>query len=446
MHRRCGIVAAPPSLPFGDGLRPAPDETVRRPRGARSDELFRLESATPSDTNDWVRQSQDSKVFTKIVNIRPSSRGRIEGETIWSAASTTPSLRRGKYAVTVNNKAKIQDLLSVVEAAYSVDLPAQQWTTGVLDAADRVFGNKLGGFACSFRATPNDTITIDRSSAAIVWQDPALISRIFDGLTQAPPGWLSGYLKDVRSAGRCLLTSEVDPQRKLSYRSELARTGVHDGINVCCLDLDREGFLLSLGIPSSIGFTAEVRDNLSKVATHILAARRLRKRLAGEAAAGNGAESASASAAVLAPDGALLDARGEAKMADARRALRTAVLDVERARTSLRDQPGPALAMWKGLVSARWSLVDEFDSHGSKYVVARENAPRPTGLVSLTPTERCVVTYASRGYSTKEIAYTLGISATTVRVLLMRAVRRCGVSGRDELLQLCRQSEGNTGS
>jgi DNA-binding CsgD family transcriptional regulator len=302
---------------------------------------------------------------------------------------------------------------------------------------------------------PDDTITIDRSSAAIVWQDPALVGKIFDGLTHAPPGWLAGYLSDVRSAGRCLLTSEVDPERKLSYRSELARGGVHDGINVCCLDLDREGFLLSLGIPSGIGFTPEVRNNLSKVATHILAARRLRKRLAGEtaaksaasvsSAAGNAATPAS-SAAVLSPDGALLDAQGEAKLADARRALRTAVLDVERARTALRHEPGSALALWKGLVSARWTLVDEFDSHGSKYVVARENAPRPKGLVSLTPTERCVVTYAARGYSTKEVAYTLGISATTVRVLLMRAVRRCGVASRDELLQLCRQAEGNTGS
>jgi DNA-binding CsgD family transcriptional regulator len=141
-----------------------------------------------------------------------------------------------------------------------------------------------------------------------------------------------------------------------------------------------------------------------------------------------------------------LHAEGEAKLAGGRRALRAAVLDVEQARTSLRTQPGPALALWKGLVSARWTLVDEFDSHGAKYVVARENAPRPTGLVSLTPTERCVVTYAARGFSTKEIAYTLGISATTVRVLLMRAVRRCGVRGREELLQLCRERAPETDS
>jgi len=264
-------------------------------------------------------------------------------------------------------------------------------------------------------------------------------------LTLAPPGWLSGYLKDVSSAGRCLLTSEIDPQAKLSYRDELARTGVHDGINVCCLDLDREGVLLSLGIPSGNGFNLEMRQNLSRVATHVLAGLRLRKRLAASAAPPVTAASApQAVGAVLSPAGALLHAEGEAKVAGARRALRTAVLDVERARTSLRNEPTPALALWKGLVSARWTLVDEFDSRGSKYVVARENAPLPTGLVSLTPTERCVVTYAARGFSTKEVAYTLGISATTVRVLLMRAVRRCGVRSREELLQLCRDSSDAT--
>jgi DNA-binding CsgD family transcriptional regulator len=288
---------------------------------------------------------------------------------------------------------------------------------------------------------PDYTMTIDRSSAAIVWQAPELVERIFDGLTHAPPGWLAAVLKGVRSAGQCLLTSEVDPQMKLSYRGELSRKGVHDGINLCCLDLDREGFLLSLAIPSRNGFNLEMRQSLTKVATHVLAGLRLRKRIAAHGTKPPSAESTPESvSAVLSPEGAFLHAQGEAELSGARRALRTAVLDVERARTSLRSQPGSALALWKGLVSARWTLVDEFDSRGSKYVVARENAPRPAGLVSLTPTERCVVTYAARGFSTKEIAYTLGISATTVRVLLMRAVRRYGVRSREELLQLCREN------
>jgi DNA-binding NarL/FixJ family response regulator len=51
-----------------------------------------------------------------------------------------------------------------------------------------------------------------------------------------------------------------------------------------------------------------------------------------------------------------------------------------------------------------------------------------------------VVTYAARGFSTKEIAYTLGLADTTVRVLIMRAVRRAGVRDRNELLALARST------
>jgi len=70
--------------------------------------------------------------------------------------------------VATNNKGKPNDLLAIIEAAYCVDGSPQQWTTELLDAADRALGSKLGGFACSFRAKPDDTISIDRSSAAVV--------------------------------------------------------------------------------------------------------------------------------------------------------------------------------------------------------------------------------------------------------------------------------------
>jgi DNA-binding CsgD family transcriptional regulator len=140
--------------------------------------------------------------------------------------------------------------------------------------------------------------------------------------------------------------------------------------------------------------------------------------------------------AILSPEGKLLHADGAAKLAGARQALQAAVRDIERARTSSRDDVERALNLWKGLVSARWTVVDEFDTHGEKYIVARENPVRATSLSKLTPTERCVVTCVARGFSTKEVAYTLGINDATVRVLLMRAARRYGVRGRRELLKL----------
>jgi len=335
---------------------------------------------------------------------------------------------------------RTSDLLSIVEAAYTIDGPLQAWTGRLLEATSLSIDNGLGGFACTFNANPEGTIAIDRGSAAVVHQPPEIVDAIFDGLTQAPPGWLSAYLKGGGGIARCLMTSEVDPQRKLTYRDRLAKSGVHDGLNIACMDVDQRGLLLSIGLPAGRTISAAERTDFVRVGTHILAALRMRARLAPPASGTPVADLREAGGAVLFPNGDVAHADGDAALGRARRALHTAVRDITQARTIMRADTSRALGMWKGLVSARWTLVDHFESNGTRYVVARENAPRAKGLAALTPAERCVVTYAARGSTTKEIAYALGISDTTVRVLLMRAARRCGARNRAALLALGRSA------
>jgi DNA-binding CsgD family transcriptional regulator len=334
--------------------------------------------------------------------------------------------------------AGMPDMLSIVEAAYAVEAPVRDWTGGLLSATNSSIGTGLGGFACEFHANADGTMAIDRTSAAALNQPPETVNAIFDGLTHAPPGWLSSYTANPRSASFCVLTSEVDPNFHLAYRDRLASHGVHDGINVACMDLDRRGVLISLGVGEGEHLPPPVRHNLARVATHIVAGLRLRGRVQNATLpkADRLPSAADPGDAILSPEGKLLHADGEAKLASARRALQKAVSDVENARTSLRGDVERALGLWKGLVSARWTLIDQFDEHGVKYIVARENSPTATVLSKLTSAEHCVVMFAARGFSTKEIAYTLGISPATVRVLLMRAARRCGVKGRRELLKL----------
>jgi DNA-binding CsgD family transcriptional regulator len=334
------------------------------------------------------------------------------------------------------------DVLSIVEAAYSLDDPQKQWAQRLLEVADRSVGRGLAGFACAFDASRTDGIvTIDRESAAIINQPVELVHAIFDGLTLAAPGWLSRYFSGERGVPRCLLTSEVDPRKKLNYRDRLARTGIHDGINLVCVDLDRRGLLLSLAIPAGSTIAAEKRTDLVRAATHIQSALRLRARpAAGSSEPAACVAEPESGAAVLTAQGKVLHAEGDAKLASARRALQTAVRDITHARTALRGDAHRALGMWTGLVAAQWTLVDRFESNGERYVVARENSPQVNGLLALTPTERLVVAYAARGSTTKEIAYALGISATTVRVLLMRAARRYGVRSRKALLALGRRA------
>jgi DNA-binding CsgD family transcriptional regulator len=329
------------------------------------------------------------------------------------------------------------DILSIIEAAYAVEASTQEWTRGLLDATARALGAGLGGFACEFRATTGGGFVLDRTSAALANLAPEMATTIFDGLTSAPPGWLSSYLSEPRSASFCAMTSEVDPAWSLEYRAGLARDGVHDGINIVCSGLDRSGIVISLGVGEGERVTDRIRRSLVRVATHVAAAMRLRRK--GGAALSQCDElrrPREAPEAIFSPAGKVLHATGEAELAGARRALESAVRNIEHARTSLRGNVDEALTLWRGLVSSRWTLVDQFDAHGVKYVVARENLPTATTLPGLTPTERCAVAYAARGYTTKEIAYALGVRDATVRVLLMRAARRCGVGTRRELLQL----------
>lgn len=89
---------------------------------------------------------------------------------------------------------------------------------------------------------------------------------------------------------------------------------------------------------------------------------------------------------------------------------------------------------WQLFASDRWSLVDTFKQGGHRYVVARENQIDARAFGALTDRERQVVVHAALGLSNKEIAYALGISHATVRVLMARAAKRLGVGSRRELL------------
>jgi DNA-binding CsgD family transcriptional regulator len=139
--------------------------------------------------------------------------------------------------------------------------------------------------------------------------------------------------------------------------------------------------------------------------------------------------------AIFSPNGRIQHAEALAKEPGAMDQLRRAVLDLEKARGPRRErQASVDLNAWKGLVDARWSLLDRFETDGKRYIVARENAPLPPGHESLTLRERQVLSYAALGHENKVIAYDLGIAHSTVRVLMARAASKLGATSRSELL------------
>jgi DNA-binding NarL/FixJ family response regulator len=123
----------------------------------------------------------------------------------------------------------------------------------------------------------------------------------------------------------------------------------------------------------------------------------------------------------------------------ARLELRRAVSHFEEARGALRSQPEDALDRWRPLVAARWTLLDEFQQGGKRYIVARRNEPTTASLESLAPRERQALALLALGHSNKLIAYELGIAASTVSVLLHRASTKLGVRSRSDLAQIARR-------
>lgn len=138
--------------------------------------------------------------------------------------------------------------------------------------------------------------------------------------------------------------------------------------------------------------------------------------------------------AIIDSDGRVVHAEGEATGRAARERIRTAAMSISSARTTGRRAGRNALDVWHPLLDARWTLVDSFEDSGHRYIVARENEARSPSFEALTGRERQVVLQAALGFSNKEIAYALGISDSTVRVLMARAAARLGVRSRTEVV------------
>ena len=229
---------------------------------------------------------------------------------------------------------------------------------------------------------------------------------------------------------RCLLTattSEIGGDTARGFAENMRPYGVQDCIGINGLNPGSVGVWLAalLASPRRLSRTEAVR--YARMARHLAAASRLRASRAS-------AREPPSPEAVLDPKGRLVHAEGDAKPATAREALRAAVVAFDKARGPLRRRaPDDAVLSWRVLVQSRWSLLDQFESDGRRFVVAQVNPLTTTSPTALTPRERQVLTYLGLGYSTKVIAYELGISDTTVRVLLSHAASKLGLGSRSEL-------------
>ena len=94
------------------------------------------------------------------------------------------------------------------------------------------------------------------------------------------------------------------------------------------------------------------------------------------------------------------------------------------------------------LVEGRpWTVVLEHETDGRRHLVLKESEDAAARVVRLTTRERQVLGECARGHHTKLVAYELGLSPATVRVLLGRAVRKLGVATREDAIELYRLND-----
>lgn len=174
------------------------------------------------------------------------------------------------------------------------------------------------------------------------------------------------------------------------------------------------------------------RSVLTRVAVHLASGHRLNRRL-------TQLSEVAPVEAVFRADGRLEHAEGPAACNAARDELCDAAMTQTRVRSDPRGESLRSIALWRSVVSGRWTLSDKFERDGTRYVVARENRPVTFGLEALSMREREIAALALLGRSNKVIAYELGLAHATVRVLLARACRKLGVRTRVALLALLAQ-------
>ena len=193
-----------------------------------------------------------------------------------------------------------------------------------------------------------------------------------------------------------------------------------DALGLVGRDAHGDGFCACVGLDATRTLSPKETRLLTKLATHVGASERLRRR-------------------TIRPDDAdaVLSTHGKVlHLADVARHDRGA-LDEGRKRREVAKKTthdaDRALEIWQGLVAGKWSLVDHFDTDGKRLVLAMKNAPEVDARADLTAHERRVSSLAAMGHRDKEIAYTLGVTLASVGAALHRARTKLGACSRAAL-------------
>jgi DNA-binding CsgD family transcriptional regulator len=317
-----------------------------------------------------------------------------------------------------------REVLALLEKAYDLSLEEGAWLQRLADTARPLLDNGFG--ACAWKVSPKTgQIAGFAASGAPEWV-PILIKNLV--------GAASGAERATASRRRfTTLSQNFGVNRWLNLeivRQHVLPHGIEDAVSINAMDAEGR-FLVVVCAPLRKAASPTTADDSrwNRIAGHVAAASRLRRRLLEETFGADGE-------AVVATSGAVEHARGKAAPRSAREVLREAVLQREKALGEGTADPETPLRLWRGLVQGQWSLVDRFERDGRRYVVAHPNAVKAPGPRTMSSHERAVIALAAQGQPLKNIAYDLGLSAPTVSHALKSGMAKMGVASRADLTRV----------
>lgn len=317
------------------------------------------------------------------------------------------------------------DFISLVEIAHRLDLDDGAWIDDICERAIAVHGDGPAVIAGHYRCQPTCLQRVAASDRGLPEEIRAAYPMPHEAM---PPEFVAFFRRPGVRSG--LSSKQADAESIERFCAVAGPYGIWDAFNLQAVDDNGEGFMLSLCLGETGRFPSKRRRLWSRAFLHIAAAVRLRASLARARDA-----SLDAADAVLDEHGHLQHAPD--KHAQARRdALRAAACRIDRARGAARHNDDDALELWRGLVAGRWTLIEQFDTDGRRFLVARRNEPGMAALTALSDRERQVVLGVICGHTNKLIAYQLGLSSSTVATHLASAQRKLGVASRSELSAL----------
>lgn len=320
----------------------------------------------------------------------------------------------------------VGDVLDIVDAAYDLRQSDSAWLEGIGAACQPLLDSGHGLCVFEFEFRPGQGPRILQAKmlgmpAALEAVYPTVFMRM-DSDTKTKPF----------AHGPCTTASQMLGLRAEFRLNPLMQEyahhfGIVDSLWITAAEPSGRGIGLHAG-RSQIGRASSSTISLwARIGSHLSAGARLRRKLAS-------IENEMSSSAIFNSNGKPQHI-DDGLDADSVQRLRTAVKELGEARTLTRGSfRAKKLNLRKGLVDGTWSLIDRFESDGKRYIVAEANQPVPSVGGELTLRERQVVGYAALGHDNKVIAYDLGISHSTVRVLMARAAAKLGVKSRETLI------------